>query len=52
MSKSRLQIEEKYLGEIQFEEILILLLSSNLTKNDSMPLVFTMQQKGMNYGLQ
>ena len=52
MTKPRLQVEEKYSGDIQLEKILILILSSDTTKNDEMPFVFTSQQKGINYGLQ
>lgn len=52
MSKSKFQTEERYSGDIQFENILILILSSNITKIDQIPVVFTLQQKGVNYGLQ
>ena len=50
MSKPRFETEEKYSGDIQLENILILLLSSNITKIDQMPLVF--EREGINYGLQ
>lgn len=50
--KPRFQTEEKYLNDIQLEKILILILSSNITKVDQMPLVFTLKQKGITYGLQ
>lgn len=52
MLKPKLQTEEKYSGDIQLEKILILILSSNITKIDQMPLIFTLQQEGINYGLQ
>lgn len=51
MKKTELEVKEKYLGDIQLEKILILILSSNIEKNDRMPTVFTLQQKGVNYGL-
>lgn len=52
MSKPTFQTEEKYLGDIQLENILILILSSSTTKIDQIPFVFTLQHKGVNYGLQ
>lgn len=52
MSKPRFQTEERYSGDIELENILILILSSNITKIDQIPFVFTLQQKGVNYGLQ
>lgn len=52
MSKSKFQTEERYSGDIQLENILILILSSNITKIDQIPFVFTLQQKGVNYELQ
>ena len=52
MKKPKLQVEEKYSSDIQLEKILIFTLSSNKTKIDRMPLIFTLQQKGINYGLQ
>ena len=52
MTKPKLQVEEKYSCDIQLEKILILTLSSDITKIDETPFVFTAQQKGINYGLQ
>lgn len=52
MSKPRFQTEEKYSGDIQLENILILILSSSITKIDQIPFGFTLQQKGVNDGLQ
>ena len=52
MSKPKFQTEEKYLGEIQLEKILILILSSNITNINQMPHNFTSPQEGANYGLQ
>lgn len=52
MSKPKFQTEEKYSDGIQLEKILILILSSNITKINQIPHVFPLQQKGVNYGLQ
>ena len=51
MVKPKIQIEERYSGDIKLEKILILILSSSTTKIDKIPFVFTLQQKGVNYGL-
>lgn len=52
MLKPKFQIEEKYSGDIQLEKILIFILSSSITKIDQIPFVFTLQHKGVKYGLQ
>ena len=52
MSKPKLQTEEKYSGDIQLDKILMLILSSNVTRSDQEPLVFNLQQEGIKYGLQ
>ncbi len=52
MIKPKLQIQEKYLGDSQLREILVLMFLSDISTNVKESLfVFDLQQKGIDYGM-